>query len=122
MLAPARDTLAGTASALASDHDTMYTYIVERTQIYLTETERAALDRLAATTGRTKSQLIREAIEAHYLARPDMEQALRVLDETFGAWAGDGRPDGAGYVEIVRPGNLARRLAAADGRRAPRPR
>jgi predicted DNA-binding protein len=100
----------------------MYTYIMERTQIYLTETETAALDRLSGDTGRTKSQLIREAIEAQYLARPDLEQTLRVLDETFGAWAGDERPDGAAHVEAVRPGNLARRIAAADRHRAPRPR
>ena len=100
----------------------MYTYIVERTQIYLTEAETSALDRLAAATGRTKSQLIREAIEAHYLARPDIAQATAALDQSFGAWSGDDRLDGAEYVEIVRPGNLARRLAAADGRRASRPR
>lgn len=100
----------------------MYTYIVERTQIYLTEAEAAALDRLAETTGRTKSQLIREAIEARYLARPDVAEALRVLDESFGAWAGDERPGGADHVETVRPGNLARRIASADRRRAARPR
>ncbi len=100
----------------------MYTYIVERTQIYLTEGESAALDRLAQTTGRTRSQLIREAIEARYLARPDVEQSLRVIEEAFGAWAGAGRPDGAAFVETARPGNLARRITAADRRRAAPPR
>jgi predicted DNA-binding protein len=121
-LEPARAISGVTRLGLAGDRRAMYTYIVERTQIYLTEAETAALDRLSATTGRTKSHLIREAIEAHYLARPDFEQALRVLDETFGAWAGNQRLDGAGYVETVRPGNLAARIAAADRRRAPRPR
>ena len=110
------------ARDLAADRLTMYTYIMQRTQIYLTDEETAALDRLTETTGRTKSQLIREAIEAQYLARPDIERALRILDETFGAWKGDERPGGAEYVEMVRPGNLARRIAAADRRRAARPR
>ena len=45
----------------------MYTYIMQRTQIYLTSREAAALDAAARQTGQTRSHLIREAIEAVYL-------------------------------------------------------
>ena len=45
----------------------MYTYIVQRTQIYLSDLDAKALDRMARRTGRTRSQLIREAIEATIL-------------------------------------------------------
>ncbi|MGH2407387.1 MAG: CopG family transcriptional regulator [Candidatus Limnocylindrales bacterium] len=109
-------------ASLVGRNEAMYTYIVERTQIYLTLAESSELDRLAASTGRTRSQLIREAIEAQYLARPDLAKATAALDASFGAWTGDERPDGAAYVEMVRPGNLARRLTAGDRRRAARPR
>jgi hypothetical protein len=91
----------------------MYLYIVHRTQIYLTEREANALDRVARETGRTRSSLIREAIEARYLATPDREETLGVLRETFGAWKrepGEGADDGAEFVEKLRPGNLDRKL------------
>lgn len=44
----------------------MYAYIVERTQIYLSREQAAALDREAKRTGTTRSHLIREAIEARH--------------------------------------------------------
>ncbi len=86
-------------------------YIVERTQIYLTKREMAALARAARDTGRTKSQLIREAIEARYLT-PQAEDLIDVLKRTAGLWA-DRAETGAEYVERMRSGRLARLYSEA---------
>ena len=86
----------------------MYIYIVERTQIYLNAEEARALERLARRTGRTKSQLIREAIDQTYLqSRRDREQVLAVLRRAAGSWKRR-KETGAEYVERLRGGRLAR--------------
>lgn len=46
----------------------------KRRQIYLTRRESSALARLSKETGRTRSQLIREAITAQYLGRVDGDE------------------------------------------------
>jgi hypothetical protein len=84
----------------------MYIYIMERTQIYLSETESAAIDRESERTGRSKSQLIRDAIDAAYLGRSG-EDRVKVLRETAGAWK-DRSETGAAYVKRARKGRLAR--------------
>ena len=86
----------------------MYIYIVERTQIYLTEVEAKVLDRLARRTGRTRSQLIREAIEATYVDQPSADAIESVLLETAGAWRRAARHTGASWVERRRRGRLSR--------------
>ena len=85
----------------------MYTYIMQRTQIYLTRRESEALDRAARETGRTRSQLIREAIEARYLASRDEAGLLEAIEATAGLWA-DRTETGEAYVERIRRGRLAR--------------
>lgn len=85
----------------------MYTYIMERTQIYLTRRESSALARLAKTTGRTRSQLIREAIAAQYLDDRDGEELLAALESTAGLWA-DRTESGEAYVDRIRDGRLGR--------------
>lgn len=85
----------------------MYTYIMERTQIYLTRRESSALARLSKATGRTRSQLIREAISAQYLDSGDSEELLAALDATAGLWA-DRTESGEAYVERIRDGRLTR--------------
>jgi predicted transcriptional regulator len=92
----------------------MYTYIMQRTQIYLTEREAEELDRLARATGRTRSHLIREAIETQYLAGPAIHDAVDVIRSTAGAWSGRDET-GEAYVDRVRPGDLARKIGGAAG-------
>jgi len=85
----------------------MYTYTVQRTQIYLTSREAAALDAAARQTGQTRSHLIREAIEVVYLGSTDTDDRLRALTESAGIWA-DRRETGEMVVERLRPGRLGR--------------
>ena len=85
----------------------MYVYIMERTQIYLTQRETAALDRAARETGRSRSDLIREAIEARYLTSSDLDATVAALDGTAGIWA-DRAESGEAYVERMRDGRLSK--------------
>jgi predicted DNA-binding protein len=57
-----------------------------RTQIYLTQTEARGLARLAATTGRKKSEIIRDAVD-EYLQRLGPQDNLRRLREGRGIWS-----------------------------------
>lgn len=87
----------------------MYPYIMERTQIYLTRRESTALARLAKETGRTRSQLIREAITAQYLAGSDADALAEALAETSGIWA-DRTETGEEYIDRIRTGRRLERL------------
>ena len=81
----------------------MYTYIVERTQIYLSREETAALDREARRRGQTRSHLIREAIDRVYLSEPSVDDVLAALEASSGSWAG--HPEsGEEYVHRIRSG------------------
>ena len=58
-------------------------YMATRTQIYLTEDQRARLDEVQRREGKTLAQLVREAVEEFLASKsPDPEAALA---ETFGA-------------------------------------
>ncbi len=87
----------------------MYTYILERTQIYLSKEQAAALDREAKRTGTTRSHLIREAIEARYRAPKDREEIERALRATAGLWR-DRTETGEAYVERLRTGRRMREI------------
>ena len=77
---------------------------VKRTQIYLSDDEAGTLRRKARESGRTVSDLIREAIDRAY--RSDPGALLAVLEATAGAWSGRDF-EGSSYVDSVRPGRLA---------------
>ena len=87
----------------------MYTYIVERTQIYLTKANASALDREARRRGTTRSHLIREAIEDRYGNDLDLDQVRRVLEATAGLWS-DRTETGEEYVDRLRTGDRLRDL------------
>jgi Arc/MetJ-type ribon-helix-helix transcriptional regulator len=70
-----------------------------RTQIYLTEEQQRGLARLAATTGRRKSDLIRAALD-EYLAQRRATSWKEALKACFGIWAD--RDDGADLHERTR--------------------
>jgi predicted DNA-binding protein len=91
----------------------MYTYIVERTQIYLTKEQAAALDREARRAGTTRSHLIREAIDARYGAANDRDRVLRALRATAGLWK-DRVETGEEYAERLRTGRRLRELYGED--------
>lgn len=91
----------------------MYTYIVERTQIYLSREQAAALDREAKRTGTTRSHLIREAIEARYGPERDTDEVREALRATAGLWI-DRSESGEAYVERLRTGRRLDDLYPAD--------
>lgn len=82
----------------------MYTYIMERTQIYLSADQAAALDREARRRGQTRSHLIREAIDKVYLSDPEQDELRAALDATFGQWKDD-HESGEEYVDRIRSGD-----------------
>ncbi len=83
----------------------VYTYTMERTQVYLSEAEREALDRRAEESGQTRSHVIREAIAA-YLQEPTKSDLEQAIEASAGAWKRKGAADvdGATYVERLRTG------------------
>jgi hypothetical protein len=64
-----------------------------RTQIYLTEEERAALRNIARETGKKQSELIRRAID-DFIDRFQPRERLALLSQARGMWQGrDDLPD-----------------------------
>lgn len=57
-----------------------------RTQIYLTEREKAALEAMSRRTGKTQSELIRDAIDA-MIATPALDDRRALLTAGKGMWA-----------------------------------
>lgn len=56
-----------------------------RTQIYITEEEQKALEKLSKERNTTKSNIIREAID-QYVADMTLEEKKKNLDAAFGMW------------------------------------
>lgn len=94
-------------------------YIMNRTQIYLADEQERALADRAQRSGRTKSALIREAIDC-YLAPSSAEQSglarFRAAIREAGGIA-PYLPGGAEYVEQMRAADLEREREL-DERRA----
>lgn len=89
----------------------MYLYIMQRTQISLTDEDRSLLDAEAARTGRSISALIRDAVAHTYGFRRDAEQDVQAIDAALGAWS-DQKIDGKAYVEKIRSGERLRQATA----------
>jgi metal-responsive CopG/Arc/MetJ family transcriptional regulator len=60
---------------------------MHRTQIYISEEQKRALDDVSRTTGLSLSQLIRDAIDKFVAHARDRER-LKLLREAKGMWAG----------------------------------
>jgi hypothetical protein len=83
-------------------------YTMQRTQIYLTDAELERLDREVERTGRTRSRLIRDAIERAYPEKVSQADFERILHEVAGSWKVPFT--GQQYVDAIRgrtPGGLA---------------
>lgn len=85
-------------------------YIMRRTQIYLTEEQGRLLESRSKATGSTVSQLIRTAVDSVYSRRRAMTraQAVRLARSAAGSWKAFAET-GEEYVERIRGrGRLAR--------------
>lgn len=70
-----------------------------RTQIYLTEEERDALQSISQETGRTQSELIREAVDG-LIERYPRKDRLSLLRQARGMWSD--REDLPGLIRQLR--------------------
>lgn len=84
---------------------------MKRTQIYLTEEEQLALDKLSEQKGTSKSALIREAVDK-YLAQHSEERRKEVFERVAGMWKGrDDLPD---FEELRKEGDRVDRFWKDD--------
>jgi len=72
---------------------------VVRTQVYLTEQQEQGLKRLAASSGRKQSELIRDAID-RLLVEQSQRDWRKSLEPLFGMWAD--RPEMDHFVRDLR--------------------
>lgn len=89
----------------------MYTtYIVKRTQIYLEESQDERLARRARAAGTTKSDLIREAVDAYLAGSEDEGTPLLAYRAAVRTAAGSVRrlPSGSRYVQGLRESDARR--------------
>jgi hypothetical protein len=84
-------------------------YIMRRTQIYLTEAQGRLLESRSKATGRTISELIRDAIDAAYATGRERTRAerVRIARAAVAAWT-DLTETGAEYVKRLRGSRRAR--------------
>lgn len=78
----------------------MYIGVMHRTQIYLGDAETALLSRVAASTGASRSELIRRAVSAQYGGNIGQTR-LAALRASAGTWQ-DRSATGGQYVESMR--------------------
>lgn len=89
----------------------MYTtYIMKRTQIYLDEKQDERLARRARASGTTKSDLIREAVDAYLAGPEDRAGQLTAFRAAVRAVAGSivRLPSGRRYVDEMRRADAER--------------
>ena len=93
------------------------TYIMRRTQIYITDEQAHLLESRSRTGGKTISELIRTAIDDTYRPRRTLSRAdrARLARETAGAWR-DFPETGRHYVERLRGSRHLAHLHGRDGR------
>ena len=89
----------------------VYSGVVNRTQVYLSDEELLLLDRAEEASGASRSELIRRAIRQQY-GDPGLADRRTKLLATAGAWK-DWPTTGEEYVESVRR-DLEARLQAHE--------
>ena len=92
-------------------HQEVYSGAVRRTQIYLGDDELELLDRVARTTGASRSELVRRAVRNTFGEKTKAER-LQALESSAGAFRGQ-RLTGADYVDVLRS-DLNQRLNRQD--------
>lgn len=99
----------------------MYTiYIVRRTQIYLEEAQHERLGKRARAAGTTRSDLIREAVNAYLEGDDDERARLQAFRAAVQAASGAAPrlPKGSRYVDDIRRADLERERDLVRRRRA----
>lgn len=81
----------------------MYPYIVQRTQVMLSDDVRVLLDRASAATGRSMGSLIREAVRARFGATATGAGDFAAVEAAFGSWDA-ATADGETWVDQLRSG------------------
>lgn len=94
------------------------TYIMRRTQIYLDESQHERLGRRALAAETTRSDLIRDAIDAYLAGPPAGDARILAFREAVREAAGSVRrlPKGRRYVEALRDAD-SRRARDIEARR-----
>lgn len=87
---------------------------MKRTQIYLTNEQKTALDDIAKMRSVSMAEVVREAV-SEYLQRKTSETCFAVLDETFGAVPEWQDVDSVEHVRNLRSGWDNRRERVMTG-------
>jgi len=82
---------------------------MRRTQLYLGEDDYARLTAIGKSTGKTLSELVREAVRRSYEQGISSEQRLALLRSAFGIWK-KRRMSDESYVRQLRKGKRIRNL------------
>jgi Arc/MetJ-type ribon-helix-helix transcriptional regulator len=88
---------------------------MKRTQIYLTEEQKTALDGIAKMRSISMAEVVREAV-SEYLERKTSETRFAVLDETFGAVPEWQDVDSVEHVRSLRSDWDDRRMRVMGGK------
>lgn len=81
---------------------------MKRTQIYLQESQKEELDKLAVQKGKALAELIREAVD-NYITENKLSKTEDHIIETSGLWKNREDIDSGGYVDGLR-NELTKRL------------
>lgn len=87
----------------------MYPYIMQRTQVMLSDDERVLLSRASAATGRSMGSLIREAVRARFTSTAAGAEDFAAVEAAFGSWDA-ATADGETWADQLRSG---RRLSTS---------
>ena len=89
----------------------VYTHTMRPIQVYLSDEQINALDEAVERLRRSRSAIIREAIDQKFVEQVQHEKRLRLIKETSGGWGDrDTDFDPEMFVDEIRSGARLRRL------------